>query len=246
MLKKTVLSIAVLVLILTSLLVSPAYTQTIVIPPQFKNHSGFPAESIFICTLLPNGARIQALYPASDLIAGTIGGFSIRTFDGFPSVGPFVVPNITVTMSTTNVQALSNTYADNIGPDVQTVFSGDLNVGFIPACNNSPCPFNIPITFQTPFDYDPSEGNLLLDMIVPSCMGGTPFILVDSTPDIDAIFALASNATEGSPGFWSITQISYLERPRPIPVLSEWSAIAMVAGFALIGLFVARRRKIIF
>jgi len=244
MLKKAILTIAVLVLISTSYLTSPAYAQNIVIPPQFENQSGFPAESIFICTLLPNGARIQALYPAGDLLAGTIGGFSIRTFEGFPSVGPFVVPNITVKMSTTNVQALSNTYADNIGPDVQTVFSGDLNVGFIPACNTSPCPFNIPITFQTPFDYNPSNGNLLLDMIVPSCMDDTPFILVDSTPDIDAIFALASDATEGSPGFWSITQITYLERARPIPALSEISLVVLAVFIGLIGFIVARRRAI--
>lgn len=58
-----------------------------------------PLQKVFICTLLPNGARIQALYPANDSIAGTTGGFSIRTVEGFPSFGPFAVPNITVIRS---------------------------------------------------------------------------------------------------------------------------------------------------
>ncbi|GJM16311.1 MAG: hypothetical protein DHS20C13_16380 [Thermodesulfobacteriota bacterium] len=245
MIKKKVITILSLVLFSSLFSVSPTSGQ-IVVPPEFKNQQGTPAESIFICTLLPNGARIQALYPASDLIAGTIGGFNIRTIEGFPGFGSFVVPNINIGLSTTNVEPgeLSNVFANNTGPNAQTVFSGDLNIGSIPLCNTNPCPFNIAVTFQTSFQYNPSDGNLLLDMAVPSCMDGTvPFILVDSTFELDAIFATDSNATEGSPGFWDITQFVYTERMSTVPTISEWGMIAMVAGFGLIGFFVVRRRK---
>lgn len=244
MLKKTACAIVVLLLLSTSFLVSTAYTQTIVVPPQFKNQAGLPTESIFVCTLLPNGTRIQALYPASDLIAGTINGFNIRTIEGFPDIAPFSVSDITVTMSTTSVQDgdLSTIFADNTGPDAQTVFSGALNISPIPACNTSPCPFNIPITFQTPFDYNPSDGNLLLDIIVPSCMdGNVPLILVDSTFELDSIFATDSIATDGNPGFWNITQFVYSQRLSSVPTISEWGLIAMVGGLGLIGFFVIRR-----
>lgn len=247
MLRKTFLTVAVLVLLSIPFLAPPAYTQTIVVPPEFEDQAGSPAESFFLCAILQDGLRIQALYPGDDLVAGTIGEFSIRTIDGFPGVGPFVIPNITVTMSTTDIGPgeLSNIFAENTGPDAQTVFSGELNIGGIPACNTSPCPFDIPITLQTPFDYNPSNGNLLLDLIVPSCMNGMvpPFLPVDSTFDLESILATNSNATEGNPVAWNITQFSFLIEPRTVPALSKWGLIAMVAGFGLIGLFVARRRK---
>ncbi len=246
MLSKTSHTVLSLVLFSTLFLITPTLAQTIVVPPEFKNQQGTPTESIFSCILLPNGVRIQALYPANDLIAGTISGFKIRTIEGFPSVGSFVVPNINVELSTTNVEPgeLSNVFADNTGPNAQTVFSGDLNVGQIPLCNTNPCPFNIPVTFQTPFQYDPSDGNLLLEMIVPSCMDGTvPFILIDSTFEIDAIIASDSNASEGNMGFWNITQFVYTQRFTSVPTISEWGMIAMVAGFGSIGFFVVRRRK---
>lgn len=245
--RNTLFPIVILVLFSISFSVLPGYTQTIVVPPQFEDQAGSPAESLFLCAILPNGLRIQALYPGDDLVAGTIGGFSIRTIEGFPGVSSFVIPNITVIMSTTAVGPgeLSNIFADNIGPDAQTVFSGELNIGAIPACNTSPCPFDIPVTLQTSFDYNPSSGNLLLYLIVPSCMNGMvpPFISIDSTTELDAILATNSNATEGSPALWNITQFSYLIEPKTVPTLSEWGIIAMVAGFALIGFFVVRRCK---
>jgi len=246
MLKKIILIVITFTILTTLWSISPALAQNFVVPPEFENQQGILTEGMFLCLILPNGLRVQAVYPGDDLIAGTIGGFSIRTVDGFSGVGPSVVPNITVIASTTDAEPgeLSNIFEDNTGPDAQTVFSGDLNIGPVPACNTNPCPFNIPVTFQTPFQYNPSDGNLLLDMIVPSCMDGmTLFIFVDSVPELSAIFATNSNATEGSPALWSIVQFTYIEKLASVPTLSQWGLMAMVAGLGLIGFFVARRRK---
>lgn len=246
MIIKTAITLLSLVLFSTLISISPASGQ-IVVPPEFENQQGTPTEGIFICTLLPNGARIQALYPAKDLVAGTIGGFNIRTIEGFPAVPPFSIPNVNIEISATNVEPgeLSNVFADNTGPDAQTVFTGDLNFRPIPACNTNPCPFNIPVTFSAPFKYDPLDGNLLLDMMVPSCMDGTvPFLLVDSTLELNAIFAADSNASDGDNGFWNITQFVYTERMATLPTVSVWGLMAMAAGFGLIGFFVVRRRKL--
>jgi len=245
-LKKIILIVITFTILTTLWSISPALTQNFVVPPEFENQPGTPAESFFLCSILTNGLRIQSIYPADDLIAGTIGEFSIRTLEGFPSFGPFAVANITVIMSTTDAEPgeLSNIFEDNTGPDAQTVFSGDLNIGFIPVCNTNPCPFNIPVIFQTPFDYNPSNGNLLLDMIVPPCLASIPpFILIDSAFEISAIFATNSNATEGSPVFWNITQFTYLQKLASVPTLSQWGLLAMVAGLGLIGFFVARLRS---
>ena len=143
---------------LTLFSITSALAQIIVVPPEFENQPGTPSESFFLCSILTNGLRVQIIYPADDLVAGVIGGFNIRTIEGFPGFGSFVLPNINIVVSTTNVEPgeLSDVFADNTGPDAQTVFSGDLNIGPIPACNTSPCPFDIPVVFQTPFQYDPS------------------------------------------------------------------------------------------
>lgn len=147
MMKKTLTVIMTLFLLSILFSTSPALAQNFVVPPEFENQQGLATEGMFLCLILPNGERIQQLYPADDLIAGTIGGFSIRTVEGFPGVGPSVVPNITVIASTTDAEPgeLSNIFEDNTGPDAQTVFSGDLNIGPVPACNTNPCPFNIPV-----------------------------------------------------------------------------------------------------
>lgn len=81
-------------------------------------------------------------------------------------------------------------------------------------------------------------------MRVPPCLASIPpFILIDSTSELSAIIATDSNAAEGSPGLWNITQFVYTGRLATVPTLSKWGLVAMVAGLGLIGFFVARRRK---
>lgn len=90
------------------------------------------------------------------------------------------VPQLQVSLSTTAKapDALSSTFADNVGADTTQVFNGPLAV----AANNSSTPgavngFDIVITFTTPFPYDPAKGNLLVD--VRNLQGGV------ETPPLD-------------------------------------------------------------
>lgn len=90
------------------------------------------------------------------------------------------VPQLEVNLSTTTKtpDALSNSFADNVGSDNLQVFSGPLEV----VANNSqssarPNSFDIVIKLTTPFLYDPSKGNLLLD--IRNTQGGT------QTPPLD-------------------------------------------------------------
>jgi len=77
------------------------------------------------------------------------------------------IPNIQIALSTTSarVDGLSVTFANNIGADETVVFSGALSLSSAftgPA--TGPKDFDISINLQTPFLYDPSLGNLLLDV----------------------------------------------------------------------------------
>jgi hypothetical protein len=78
---------------------------------------------------------------------------------------PIVVQSIEVRLSTTQVAAdgLDNAVFDNnIGPDATLVYSGSLN--WPTPSSGSPHPFELPLLFTTPFVYDPSAGNLLLEV----------------------------------------------------------------------------------
>jgi hypothetical protein len=63
--------------------------------------------------------------------------------------------------------ALSATFVDNIGLDETIVYNGEVTIS-TQQSSASPFPpgpmlFDIAITFQTPFIYDPANGNLLMD-----------------------------------------------------------------------------------
>ena len=138
---------------------------------------------------------------------------------------------------------LSNTFDDNTGPDAVTVFAGDLNFGIVPGCNTDPCPFSDPVMFQTPFEYNPANGDLLLEIIVPPCVGGVPSnVLIDSTGVLEAIFALDFTDEQGTDGFGNITKFIFIQITS-IPTLSEWGLIAMAGILGIVGFMVIRRRK---
>lgn len=80
--------------------------------------------------------------------------------------------NWSISLSTTSADwsSLSSTFASNLGANNTTVFSGNLS---------QPWTFGdtLKINFTTPFTYDPSEGNLLLDVFASgtSSPGGLLF-----------------------------------------------------------------------
>jgi hypothetical protein len=77
------------------------------------------------------------------------------------------IPNIQIALSTTSarVDRLSATFANNIGADETVVFTGALSLSSaFTGSATGPKDFDISINLQTPFLYDPSLGNLLLDV----------------------------------------------------------------------------------
>jgi len=78
-------------------------------------------------------------------------------------------PGLSVTLSTTprSPDSLSPVFAENVGPDALNVFN---NILLIRATNSgvSPRMFEVLIQFTRPFFYDPSRGNLSMEIITSS------------------------------------------------------------------------------
>jgi hypothetical protein len=120
-------------------------------------------------------ARYQQVYDASVFGAlGTEGGYIDAI--GFRADGPLgyvygsIISNLTVSFSTTTreVDSLSTSFADNVGPN-DTVAFGPGRFAFVSGSspNPGPNPFHPALnllTLDRPFYYDPSAGNLLLDV----------------------------------------------------------------------------------
>jgi MYXO-CTERM domain-containing protein len=118
----------------------------------------------------PNG-RWQIVFPSSDFAtlpdgSRTITQMALRPDGALGSPLTTTFGNALVRLSTTDASPpnLSFSFADNIGADETVVYDGPLtlstaNVG----PPGGPKEFDQAMVLQTPFDYDPNEGNLLID-----------------------------------------------------------------------------------
>lgn len=119
--------------------------------------------------------RYQQVFDSSQFSRLNPGGGLITriAFRGHGPGVPFTgtLPQLQVNLSTTgqSPDSLSSTFADNVGSDDKQVFSGPLPtaVTFTGDATN----FEVVINLTTPFFYDPTKGNLLLD--VRNTQGGT-------------------------------------------------------------------------
>jgi hypothetical protein len=122
--------------------------------------------------LVSGGMRYQQVYAASQFALPTAGPKLISELDlrngvlvneAFSST----ISNIQISLSTVSLapDALSSTFASNIGADVTQVYNGSLTLSSTNAAGpGGTHVFDIAIVFQTPFLYDPAAGNLLLDV----------------------------------------------------------------------------------
>src|SRR6266567_4762357 len=156
--------------VLLSLSVAVSQVGVIVVPNSLagvegnlNNGSPFGIDGIGIAT-----QRYQQVYSASQFgSGGLITQISFRP-DGPGGGGfSFTISNIRIDLSTTSQapDGLSTTFANNVGADDTTVFSGPLSLSSSftgPA--GGPKAFDITINLMIPFPYSPGSGNLLLDV----------------------------------------------------------------------------------
>jgi hypothetical protein len=151
----------------------------------------------------------------------------------------FTLPNVAIRFSTTPRVPfqISSTFSENIGPNETTVFSGPLRL------IDTGGDYGIRIPLQTPFLYDPSQGNLLMDFwnfqTVPTPANGVYVAAFARAPVLQAYFAGAGDAAAVNASTATIGSLFTRFTVTPVPEPSTWAL--MVSAIA--GLLYARWRQ---
>jgi hypothetical protein len=203
------------------------------------------------------GSHDQVVYPSSQF-PGTenITGIQFRPYPGSSissfTAGSFSISNVTISLSTTSASEqgtneLSTTYASNLGANNEVVYSGPLTLttSDTTAPNGTTKLFDYSVNLQNTFTYDPSRGNLLLDVNIPSGAtvsgSGFGFVTFDELNDNgDGLASIVSTGgTVGVTGTYStaapIAQFTVTSVPEP--------ATMGISCLGVLGVLARRKRK---
>jgi hypothetical protein len=181
--------------------------------------------------------RYQQIYDAAEFTGGTIDTISFRRVawqEPFTSTTMDV--SISLGYAATTVLTASDVFADNIGPaGLVNVYNGPLVLAST-APDNTPQAFDIIINLMHDFQYDPTQGDLLLDISVYSSPNNVFFLESTGGEDVDSttrIYAYDVNEPAGIVGFGGsstgpyglVTQFGYAAPPPP-----AWYAVTLTAN----------------
>jgi hypothetical protein len=188
-----------------------------------------------------NPFRYQQAFAAGDFAA--LGGkphwitsFTVRPDRGMTTPRTVTFPDNQVRLSTitTSPQSLSTQFDDNFGPDVKQVYRGPVTlVADAGALTSMPRGFYESSLVLEPFLYDPSKGNLLLD--ITAWGGMSPSTHEDKSSLPTGLFASDPTLARGEPTGASIVRFTFVAVPEPSTALLG-GALAFLAA-------TARRRR---
>jgi len=139
-------------------------------------------------------------------------GFLAAIFSRSISFGP----DFTVRMSTTTAApgGLSTTFAANAGPDESVVFANSVTFTTVPDTYAT-------VSLTTPFVYDPTQGNLLVDISHSTAVSGEDCYLAaynSTPPGLQRIATNNSSSATAGTDFGSgeiVTQFDVIPLPEP-------------------------------
>jgi hypothetical protein len=234
-------SIAVLALL--ALASPPAEAASIVVPNNLATTEGNDAN--FLPFAPSPSERYQQVYGASQFSSLIGGGFITQIIfrpDGFVGAAfTSTLPSIRIDLSTTSAapDALSSTFASNVGANDTIVYGGLTGAPLTLSSANTgpaggPKDFDIVINLSSPFFYDPTLGNLLLD--VRNFGGGmTTFFDAENTAgdSVSRVGTLAggngnSATADLNDTLGLVTQFTFVAVPEPATLA------LVVVGFLII------------
>jgi hypothetical protein len=193
--------------------------------------------------------RFQQVFAASQFAVFDQGvyieGILFRADTSFGSLGDFTLRDVQVNLSTSQrtPDNLSGTFAQNIGSDETIAFDrGSVTLDSTCCIPGGPQLFSMVIPFSRPFLYQPTAGNLLLDVrnyggIFPP-LGALDAIL---TPGDSISSAWASDPTAPTADQTSSLGLAVALALTPVP---EPSSVALLlAGLLLFGLHFRQRKR---
>lgn len=235
----------------------PAAAQSVVVPTGLESVEGNSGSRNVLGFI--NVARLQQVYNANQFLQGpiTITGVSFRA-NGETFAGLFGGPGTAFTRTTQGFQAqLSTTSAS--ADNLSTSFSANtgLNViNVIPrsdvtyssaatSSNGTTRDFDVTFNFVNSFLYDPSMGNLLLDLTSfgGSNRSGTTLdgqnVLGDGTSSL--FLQNGTGGTGATNTFGFVTRFQTAAVTGAVPEPSTWGM--MLLGFGAMGVSLRRRRR---
>jgi hypothetical protein len=174
--------------------------------------------------------QYQQVYASADF-TGTMTITDLVFYDSFNGPGAPVSGTYTIDLSVTSapVNGLDLTnLSNNIGSHDQVVFSGSL-----PAFSGD----ELILPLSTPYTYNPSGGNLLMNVYSPNVSGGSLFLDArnGSAGDLFSRAMTPGGGATGNDGWGLVTGFTIA-----VPEPATWSML--ILGVAMIG-FAARRRR---
>jgi len=198
-----------------------------------------------------NSVRYQQVYSASQF-PSSMGPLQITQI-AFRPDGSVTDPNLIIIfnsvqmdLSTTSTtpSTLSTVFGDNVGADNTTVFDSFVFLN-VPVTGPAGGPKDFTVVFNlTPFIYDPSAGDLLLDVRAFQSGGGISASLdaASGSPFTAHIDAASIGAASGD--FFAlglVTQFQFIAAPAPVPEPQTFMLTPLALFLVGVG---ARRRRL--
>jgi len=175
--------------------------------------------------------RYQQIYAASQFAAsGVIDTLRFRRDASQPTFGPTTLDvKITLSYAATTVAAPSATFAANVGAGAVTVFDGLMSISS--TGSGAPNPFDIVLDVANLFNYNPANGDLLVDITMRNSPT-TAFIDASSgIAGMSRVFATNATATVGTTGvaYGLMTRFDFVGAPA-----ADWYKVTLGAGETVI------------
>lgn len=228
---------------LVAVLASLALGQTIVVPNSLTNVEG-SSNNRFPFNPLNAAMRYQQVYNADQFNVGPIIIFGIAFRPDARDGTAFntTVQSVQINMSTSSngADGLSATFANNVGGDDMIVRNlGSLSLSSANT-GGPPKDFDIIIPFDNSFVYDPSQGNLLLDVRQMSGPTAIGFWDAENRRGDSVSRIYTSNNPADGPTADQVDSLGLVTRFDYTPVPEPASMIALGLGVAALA---ARRRR---